>query len=229
MSRLPMDAGSALRARAQARLRRFACSAVNRGWAWAQSHGHISAESPCGLRFARLGEGACIAFPAGAIFGEQWISIGDHTLVGAQVSISAGYATGQDLGPEVVVDIGQRCSVGRGSHIVGHRSLHIGNDVFIAPYVYITDQNHTYLDPGQPIGGQWPQNVPVFIGDGCWIGTGAIILPGVRLGRNTVVAGGAVVRGQFPDHCVLAGVPARVVRRYDPEHGWQSVGATERQ
>jgi hypothetical protein len=56
---------------------------------------------------------------------------------------------------------------------------------------------------------------------GSWLGAGAVILPGTRLGRNTVVGAGAVVRGDYPDHAVLAGVPAKVVRRYDPAAGWQ--------
>ena len=47
-----------------------------------------------------------------------------------------------------------------------------------------------------------------------------VVLPGTRMGRNTVVAAGAVVRGTFPDHCVLAGVPAKIVRRYVPGSGW---------
>ena len=51
-------------------------------------------------------------------------------------------------------------------------------------------------------------------------GTGVVVLPGTELGRNTVVAAGAVVRGTFPDHCVLAGVPAKIVRRYVPGSGW---------
>jgi acetyltransferase-like isoleucine patch superfamily enzyme len=92
--------------------------------------------------------------------------------------------------------------------------------VFTGPYVYITDQNHGYTDPDVPVGRQWPVNEPVVIGSGCWLGAGAIILPGARLGRNVVVAGGAVVRGEFPDHSVIAGVPAKVVRRYDPASGW---------
>jgi serine acetyltransferase len=56
----------------------------------------------------------------------------------------------------------------------------------------------------------------VAIGAGSWLGTGAVILPGTRIGRQTVVAAGAVVRGEFPGHCVLAGVPARVVRTFAP-------------
>jgi hypothetical protein len=104
---------------------------------------------------------------------------------------------------------------------VGHQSIEIGDDVFTGPNVYITDQNHSYGDPRTPIGRQWPENNPVVIGDGCWIGTGAIILPGTRLGRNVAVAGGAVVRGEFPDHSVVGGVPAKVLRSYDPDLGWQ--------
>jgi hypothetical protein len=61
----------------------------------------------------------------------------------------------------------------------------------------------------------------VEIGPGCWIGTGAVILPGARIGRNVVVAAGAVVRGTVPDHAVVAGAPARVVRRWTPDEGWQ--------
>ena len=48
-----------------------------------------------------------------------------------------------------------------------------------------------------------------------------MILPGARIGRNVVVAAGAVVRGEVPDHAVVAGAPARVVRRWTPEDGWQ--------
>ncbi len=59
------------------------------------------------------------------------------------------------------------------------------------------------------------------VGSGSWLGTGAIILPGARIGRNVVVAAGAVVRGEVPDRCVVAGIPARVVREYVPGSGWE--------
>lgn len=103
---------------------------------------------------------------------------------------------------------------------MGHQSIDIGDHVFTGPYVYITDQNHVYDDPEAPIGRQWPRNNPVSIGSGSWLGTGAIILPGTRIGRQCVVAGGAVVRGEFPDHSVIAGIPAKVVRHYVPGQGW---------
>jgi hypothetical protein len=85
----------------------------------------------------------------------------------------------------------------------------------------LTDQNHGYEDPDTPIGRQVPVNRPVSIGAGSWLGAGAIILPGTAIGANVVVAAGSVVRGEIPDRCVVAGIPARVVREYTP-FGWQS-------
>jgi UDP-3-O-[3-hydroxymyristoyl] glucosamine N-acyltransferase len=119
-----------------------------------------------------------------------------------------------------VLRIGDRCVIGRGSHIVAHHSLVIEDDVFTGPYVYITDQNHGYADPDVPIGRQMPSNAAVRIGSGSWLGAGAVVLPGACIGRNVVIAAGSVVRGTVPDRCVVAGVPARVVRSYVPGDGW---------
>jgi carbonic anhydrase/acetyltransferase-like protein (isoleucine patch superfamily) len=191
-------------------------------WAWeaAQRDGVVTADTPAGRRFASFGRGSMAAFPPGSVFNERWITVGEDTLIGALVSLSAGMVPGQDLGPAPVLRIGDRCVIGRGSHIVAHQSLVIGDDVFTGPYVYITDQNHSYADPDAPIGRQVPVNAPVAIGAGSWLGAGAVVLPGARIGRNVVIAAGSVVRGNVPDRCVAAGVPARVVRAYVPGDGW---------
>jgi acetyltransferase-like isoleucine patch superfamily enzyme len=58
----------------------------------------------------------------------------------------------------------------------------------------------------------------VSIGDGSWVGHGSVILPGACIGRNVVVAAGSVVRGEVPDHTIVGGVPAKVIRKLgDPE------------
>ncbi|MFI6923922.1 acyltransferase [Nonomuraea spiralis] len=206
-------------------VRRAMGTLIHRAYAAIRSAGAISPASTAGFRFRRIGDGVSIAFPPGAIFGEQWIEIGDHTLIGERVSISCGMWPGVDLGPGSILRIGGSCSIGRGSHIVAHQSIDIGEHVFTGPYVYITDQNHVYDDPETPIGRQWPRNSPVSIGAGSWLGTGAIILPGTVLGRQCVVAAGAVVRGEFPDHSVVAGVPAKRIRGYTPELGWHAPGS----
>jgi acetyltransferase-like isoleucine patch superfamily enzyme len=124
-----------------------------------------------------------------------------------------------------VISIGDRCSIGRGSHIVGHLSIDIGDDVWTGPYVYITDQNHGYTDVEVPIARQWPVDAGVRIGSGSWLGAGAVVLPGATVGEHVVVGAGAVVRGDVPDRCVVAGSPARIVRRYDEAEGWVSLSA----
>lgn len=159
---------------------------------------------------------------------ERSIAIGAGTLIAPYVSLSAGMFEGQDLGASPVVRIGDRCVVGRGSHIVGHVSIDVGDDVSMGPYVYITDQNHSYLDPDTPIGRQWPSDAGVVIGPGSWLGAHVVVLPGARIGRNVTVGAGAVVRGDVPDRCVVAGVPARVVRRWVDGRGWVDEPRPER-
>ena len=55
------------------------------------------------------------------------------------------------------------------------------------------------------------------IGDNVWLGEKVAVLPGVRIGHGVVVGAGAVVTRDVPDHCIVAGVPARVIKRYDFE------------
>ena len=201
-------------------LARLRWQVVHRGWEAVQRAGAVTADTPAGRRFAAFGPGSVAAFPPGSVFGERWITIGADTLIGALVSLSAGMVPGQDLGPVPVLQIGDRCVIGRGSHVVAHHSLVIGDDVFTGPFGYITDQNHGYADPDVPIGRQMPCNAAVQIGSGSWLGAGAVVLPGACIGRNVVIAAGSVVRGTIPDRCVVAGVPARVVRQYAPGDGW---------
>jgi acetyltransferase-like isoleucine patch superfamily enzyme len=203
------------------RVRDVSAALIHRTWSWISDVGAIGPDDARGRRFGRMGEASCIAFPSGSVFGEQWIHIGADTLIGPHVSLSAGMAPGQPMDTDPVVRIGDRCSIGRGSCIVGHHCIDIGNDVTTGPYVYITDQNHTYGDLDVPIGRQWPSEEPVRIGSGCWIGAGAVVLPGTTIGDHVVVAANSVVRGHLPARSVVAGAPARVVRRYVLGEGWQ--------
>ncbi|MFE5857466.1 acyltransferase [Streptomyces sp. NPDC056500] len=201
--------------------RRAVTRAVHGGWRWVQEAGAVTAEHPGRLSFRALGRGTRLAFPQGTVFGEQWIELGDHCIIGEQVTLTAGMMPGLDLGPAAILTLGDGVVLGRGSHVIADTRVVIGSDTYCGPYVYITSTNHSYDDPGQPVGKQWPRTEPVEIGPGCWLGTGAVVLPGARLGRNVVVAAGSVVRGDVPDHSVVAGAPARVVRKWDAERGWQ--------
>jgi len=114
---------------------------VHWAWRYAQRRGMVTAGTPAGRRFASFGTGSVLAFPVGTVFGESSIAIGADVVVGAQVTLSAGMVPGQDLGPEPVLRIGDRCVIGRGSHIVAHQSVVIGADVYTGPYVYIPEHS----------------------------------------------------------------------------------------
>jgi acetyltransferase-like isoleucine patch superfamily enzyme len=196
------------------RVRRIAARAIHRAWAWASAVGTLTPDDDHGFRL--LGPQSMLAFPPGDVFGRWWISIGARTLVGPEVSLGVGLP-GEVLEPSAppVITIGERSFIGRGSSVIGRLAIDIGNDVTIAPNVYITDHNHTYADVDVPIGQQYPTHERVRIGDGSWLGVGVTVLPGTSIGRHVTVAAGAVVRGDVPDHAVVAGNPARVVRRLE--------------
>ena len=135
-------------------------------------------------------------------------------MIGQHVALSAGMIPGQLCVTSPVVRIGDRCLIGRGSGIVGHFSIEIGNDVWTGHHVYITDQNHGYEDISKPISQQTQPERAVRIGDGSWLGHGCIVLPGVTIGRHVVVGANSVVTHDLPDYCVAVGAPARVIRQF---------------
>jgi acetyltransferase-like isoleucine patch superfamily enzyme len=204
-------------------LRRRAGDVVQALWDRAVHYGAMGPRHRRARNFHSFGAGSLIAFPPTVIYGEGRIALGAGTTIGPLASISAGMPSQADLTGDPVITIGDRCMLGKGIGIVGHERIDIGDDIWTGQYVYITDQNHGYEDVELPIGVQMWTNEPVTIGAGSWLGHGAIVLPGSRIGKHVVVAGGAVVAGgELPDFSVVAGVPARVVRRYEPGRGWYS-------
>jgi acetyltransferase-like isoleucine patch superfamily enzyme len=181
----------------------------------------VGPDHPWAKRFGAFGEGSVLCFPPGTVYNERYIRIGRGTMIGPYVTLSAGIAPGQRMLTDPVVRIGDRVVLGRGSHVVGHLAIEIGDDVQTGPYCYVTDQNHGYEELGEPIGTQRPSEAPVSIGAGSWLGAGVVVLPGAQIGRHVVVGAGSVVTGDLPDNCVAVGAPARVVRSYHEGEGWR--------
>ncbi|MBO9521146.1 MAG: acyltransferase [Nocardioidaceae bacterium] len=154
------------------------------------------------------------------MFGTGSIHLGENTLVGAHCTLLVGYAPDDPDVPARGLVIGDRCVIGAGSILTAHSCIEIGDDVWFGRDVFVSDASHGYQDPETPIGLQLGAHQPVRVGAGTWVGHGAIILPGASIGRNVVVGAGSVVRGEIPDHAVVAGVPAKVVRRLEPGLGW---------
>jgi serine acetyltransferase len=211
-----------MRVSTRLRFRRFLGVQIRRWRRYANEVATVGPADAYANSFFFFGKNAALMAPQGVVYNERYLSIGDETLIGPNVCLTAGISADQEMLTSPVVRIGKKCIIGRGSHIIGHWSIDIGDEIQTGPYVYITDQNHSYEDPNAPVGWQRPQELAVRIGSGSWLGANVIILPGTTLGRNTVVAAGAVVRGTFPDHVVLGGVPAKVLRHYSDRDGWQS-------
>jgi galactoside O-acetyltransferase len=105
-----------------------------------------------------------------------------------------------------------------GKHVYANFNLTLVDDT----YIYVGDNtmfgpNVTVATAGHPIQPElraqgYQYNAPVFIGNNCWIGAGATILPGVRIGENTVVGAGSVVASDLPSGVVAAGNPCKVIR-----------------
>jgi len=99
----------------------------------------------------------------------------------------------------------------KGCHIDGRNGIRFGKNVWIGPHVCIISQNHDVCDLHKHV-----KEKGIIIGDNCWIGAGAIILPGVELGEHTIVGAGSVVTHSFLDGDeVIAGNPAKVIKKID--------------
>lgn len=211
-----------MRHRVRAAASQMAGHRVRQVWAWACRVGAIGPHDRAGRKFGRFGDGSIICFPHNTIFNERYIHIGEGTMIGPQVTLSAGMVPGQECIADPVVRIGDRCLIGKGSGIVGHFGVEIGNDVWTGHHVYITDQNHGYEDITRPISQQTQPERSVSIGDGSWLGFGAVILPGARIGKHVTIGANSVVTGEIPDYSVAVGSPAKVIRRYVDGSGWVS-------
>jgi acetyltransferase-like isoleucine patch superfamily enzyme len=100
-----------------------------------------------------------------------------------------------------------------GCYIQAMNGIVIGEGCEFGPGVGLISANHNPRDLDDHLPAE-----PIRIGDYCWLGMNAIVLPGVQLGPRTVVGAGAVVTHSFPEgHCVLAGNPARIVKHLNRE------------
>jgi len=94
-------------------------------------------------------------------------------------------------------------------------SITIGEHVAVGPQAMLITSTHRIGGAQSRAGEMYAE--PVVIGDGVWIGARSVILPGVTIGSGSIVAAGAVVTRPVDENCVVAGSPARVIRRLDDD------------
>lgn len=120
--------------------------------------------------------------------------------------------------PHIV--IGNDCSFGEYNHISAIGTITIGDGLLTGRFVIITDNNHgefSHENASVPPGARkLVSKGEIKIGKNCWIGDKATILGGVTIGDNVIVAANSVVTRSVPSNCVVAGIPAKIIKQLEP-------------
>lgn len=155
----------------------------------------------------------------------QGIEIGSNTLImhGAVLHVY----NFRDL-PHSGIEIGCDSLIGEYTVIRGQGGVKIGDRVYTSPFTQILAVNHVFDDPTRSFVEQGITAEGIAIEDDVWLGAGAIVTDGVRIGQGAVVGAGAVVTKDVPPHTVVAGVPARVIKKIEKKRDKKENGENQR-
>ncbi len=130
------------------------------------------------------------------------------TSAGSDINVEKGAVFGSGNG----ISLGSRSGIGVNADI--HGTVTIGDDVMMGPHCTILSRNHEFEDTSTPMNQQgFAHDEPIVIEDDVWIGANVTITSGVRIGRGSVIAAGAVVSRDIPPYSIAGGVPAKVIRK----------------
>ena len=180
--------------------------------------GWAAIEKGVRLRFAnyiRLGHGVYLDENVYLHACPNGVEIGDNSIImyGATLHVY----NFRDI-PHAGIRIGKDSLIGEYSVIRGQGGVTVGDRVYTSPFTQLIAVNHVFEDPARPFVEQGITAEGIVIEDDVWIGASAVITDGVRIGKGSVVAAGAVVTQDVPPHTVVGGVPARLIRRIDDAH-----------
>ncbi|TVP78938.1 MAG: acyltransferase [Puniceicoccaceae bacterium] len=125
------------------------------------------------------------------------------------------YPTSLFTGAAGSLDIGENVFINQGVTLAAENRVVIGAHTKLAEFVTITDSTYHAVAPGQSV-----RIASIQIGRNVWIGTRAIILPGVSIGDHAVIGAGAVVTSDVPPRTVVGGVPARPISTFECTDDW---------
>ena len=170
--------------------------------------------------FKKIGKNSIIYKPYLQLSGLKHVIIGDDVTILNNARIAVYGATKNSS-----IIIGNRCYIGFGFTILSKASnkIIIGDDVLIASNVCITNENHGINPEDEiPYMNQDITGDDISIGAGSWIGQNVCILPGVVIGKKSIIGAGSVVTKSVPDYSIAVGNPARVIKTYNfNTHCWE--------
>lgn len=149
--------------------------------------------------------------------GEQYIFIGDGTIIGNNCIITAWDKTssGNTFNPNIT--IGQNCNIGEFNHITSINKIIIGDNLLTGRWVTISDNNHGDISFEDlqipPLLRHETSKGPVIIGNNVWIGDKSTILSNVKIGDGVIVGANSVVTKDIPAYSVVGGNPAKIIKQ----------------
>lgn len=162
--------------------------------------------------FKKIGKNVLFNNPI-SLIGEKYITIGNNVTF-RKLCILTAHDTYKDLQFSPQIIIGDNCNFGQHNHITSINYIKIGNGVLTGSWVTITDNSHgktnlEYLDI-PPSDRNLYSKGKVIIDDNVWIGDKATILPGVHIGKGSIIAANTVVTKDVPAYSIVAGIPGKI-------------------
>lgn len=131
----------------------------------------------------------------------------------------------EGIGMNAKIIINDNVSIGHNLHLTAGDILEISKNCTISSNVLITDIEHEYTEINKHIMEQPLIIKRTFIGENCFIGTGAVLDAGTILGKQCIVGANSVLSGVYPDYSVIVGIPAKIIKRYDENTNiWRKTG-----
>lgn len=146
----------------------------------------------------------------GLVFGRQ-VTIGRFSMIRP-----SGYY-GREIG--IGLKVGDYSNIGAYCYIGCGGGVEIGSHVMMSPRVGLHSENHNFDQVDLPMKEQGVERRGIVIEDDCWLASGSVVLSGVRVGRSSIVAAGAVVTKDVPSYSIVGGVPAKLISRREPVEG----------
>lgn len=166
----------------------------------------------------KIGEHSTIGYGCRLFsFGYKNISIGDYTSIESNTILCCLTKYIDQQFPNASITIGNHCNIGEYNHLTACNKITIGDGLLTGRYVIISDNNHGDMSPEDlqipPANRKINVKGEIIIGNNVWLGDKVTIVSGVHIGNNVIVAANAVVTKDVPDNCLVAGVPAKIVKK----------------
>lgn len=153
--------------------------------------------------------------PRVRLWGVPFVNNRGRLLIGDRVRFASEVSTLElNVGPDGTLEIGDRVLINHGCSIGATKLVRIGQHCNIGSQVILIDNAFHELDPARR--NEQPEPAPVILEDNVWLAARVIVLPGVTIGKNSVVGAGSVVTRNLPANVLAGGVPAKVIRSLRP-------------